>query len=552
MSAPGEEAPPALRDLLAVEHPCFVARPDKAMHTLGGITRIAMVDQDDSSHPLHCNLRPNDPLAHPLYGQKSKRRQILIKVSKTRRVTVVGNITHAINFRGLADIQYVSDTRLTAALTSPWQEDDKSRAAFLASHAISVPPSSFIADDLPHAFFPERSGVQKFAQKNKSEAREKRKRRRTRNRSGLAKKKMHYSPTITMHEKTPMGPPPNIKDKFKDARDLKKDALYQAIKSAFDTRPIWTMNNICHKLGIPNNDDLRYRIPIIAYTFKKGPWRMCYVRYGYDPRLNKESRYYQYLDIRMPQELGAVVPKKCMGLSDVNAPKRLRCGPSVVGDDKPNALPDEEQLPQQRVIYMQLCDLKSDEFRNDVYAELPNNRECDDTSGWYDQATIENIRKRVKEIYRDLAKDTAQGLVLADSQVEVVDNHEKDGSIGSSSTAVPLISADGGRFALSSMHESAAAAANRAAFVEAFYTYEEHQQQGDYDDESEGVGSRERVGFDTAPALVEKESVSEDEEEGSEEEGDWGEEEEDALGRGGGEEDSSGSDDDHLHFADDS
>lgn len=39
-------------------------------------------------------------------------------------------------------------------------------------------------------------------------------------------------------------------------------------------------------------------MPAIAYFFMDGPWRCCWVRYGYDPRKDPIARTYQELEIR--------------------------------------------------------------------------------------------------------------------------------------------------------------------------------------------------------------------------------------------------------------
>lgn len=46
-------------------------------------------------------------------------------------------------------------------------------------------------------------------------------------------------------------------------------------------------------------DKLKCIIPSLAYYFSTGPWRTLYVRYGYDPRKDFNSRYYQTFDFRL-------------------------------------------------------------------------------------------------------------------------------------------------------------------------------------------------------------------------------------------------------------
>lgn len=44
---------------------------------------------------------------------------------------------------------------------------------------------------------------------------------------------------------------------------------------------------------------LKIILPSLAYYFTTGPWRLMWVRFGYDPRKDFTSRYYQTLDYRI-------------------------------------------------------------------------------------------------------------------------------------------------------------------------------------------------------------------------------------------------------------
>ena len=50
--------------------------------------------------------------------------------------------------------------------------------------------------------------------------------------------------------------------------------------------------------GIPlfvqvSSERMRFRLPQLAYYFTKGPWRSCYISFGYDPRQSTDARLYQ-------------------------------------------------------------------------------------------------------------------------------------------------------------------------------------------------------------------------------------------------------------------
>lgn len=39
-------------------------------------------------------------------------------------------------------------------------------------------------------------------------------------------------------------------------------------------------------------------MPSVAYFFMDGPWRCCWVRYGYDPRQDSTGKLYQVVEMR--------------------------------------------------------------------------------------------------------------------------------------------------------------------------------------------------------------------------------------------------------------
>lgn len=73
---------------------------------------------------------------------------------------------------------------------------------------------------------------------------------------------------------------------------------YNQVKEMFDKRPIMSKMVVAYETQI-TNEKLKYILPTLAYYFTTGPWRIMWVRFGYDPRKDFESRYYQQLDYRI-------------------------------------------------------------------------------------------------------------------------------------------------------------------------------------------------------------------------------------------------------------
>ena len=72
---------------------------------------------------------------------------------------------------------------------------------------------------------------------------------------------------------------------------------YNLVKELFDKRPVLTKMIIMYETHVPN-EKLKIILPTLSFYYTTGPWRVMWVRYGYDPRKDFESRYYQQLDYR--------------------------------------------------------------------------------------------------------------------------------------------------------------------------------------------------------------------------------------------------------------
>jgi general transcription factor 3C polypeptide 5 (transcription factor C subunit 1) len=66
----------------------------------------------------------------------------------------------------------------------------------------------------------------------------------------------------------------------------------------FEERPVWSKNALLY-LTKYTKAQLKYLLPVVAYYFVTGPWRVMWVRFGYDPRLDPTSLKYQTLDYRL-------------------------------------------------------------------------------------------------------------------------------------------------------------------------------------------------------------------------------------------------------------
>ena len=78
--------------------------------------------------------------------------------------------------------------------------------------------------------------------------------------------------------------------------------LVANLKTIFEVRPVWLKHRLIAELsdrGVKFNSEfsLKKALAAISYLWKNGPWKFTYVRFGYDPRLHRESLVYQTFNV---------------------------------------------------------------------------------------------------------------------------------------------------------------------------------------------------------------------------------------------------------------
>ena len=481
------------KDLLAIEHPCYVVNVEKGIRMLGGTLTVARASAREPEC-IECSLRPDDPLAHPLFGVRVPTPGVLLKVTRRKRraepgsadaasssaaagssdsaagggelsVEVVGKVSSSYRFTGLADYQYVSHPDVAAALDPSARPAGEPFDALrtldpMAAHAMSIPPSYFSLYDTPLEYMPRSkqhplaapfveagAGAEMSAGDRAAGSSAKRPGalgaskapRRKRAKRGNAAK-MHFGERVEFDApRVPSGPPAKVAatvDPFDD--------MYKAMKAKFSQRPVWSRQALRASLSSElflSDERLRFRLPQLAYYFSAGPWRHCWIAFGYDPRAHRDARIYQVLDMRLPSEVEHLVPKKSERRR-VGAPARIHeldrasaaaggaAASSSVGASSSamvvaggaagaggegggdfggrdvGSVPGDCSLPTQRHVYFQMCDFKGEAVVQLVHeddASSDRAARCHKLHGWYSQAKMEKLRRLVKQSMLQLA-----------------------------------------------------------------------------------------------------------------------------------------------------
>lgn len=183
-------------------------------------------------------------------------------------------------------------------LTNP-ENPEKLECIHDKVYPVGIPSYSWMNQDvplfLPPAIFSRLDSVQQYVPKTETGAYKDKEeenfigktRKRRAGLSNLINFNTSYVPT-----NPPAGVENAIKVKFLQSSHLER------IKQIFEERPIWSKTALLYVTKF-TNEQLKVLIPSVAYYFNNGPWRITWVRLGYDPRKDPEARKYQTLDYRL-------------------------------------------------------------------------------------------------------------------------------------------------------------------------------------------------------------------------------------------------------------
>ncbi|KAK3154885.1 hypothetical protein QOZ80_2BG0196220 [Eleusine coracana subsp. coracana] len=125
-----------------------------------------------------------------------------------------------------------------------------------------------------------------------------------------------------------------------------------AVCKLFDERPVWPKQSLYERLhddGMHVSQNQFRRLLFRAgYYFSTGPFGKFWIRRGYDPRRDSESRIFQRIDFRMPLELRNPQMKKNSRSQKWSDMCKL------------------EAMPSKNFVFLQLFELKDDFIQAEI------------------------------------------------------------------------------------------------------------------------------------------------------------------------------------------
>jgi len=192
------------------------------------------------------------------------------------------------SFLDLCDFQYVP-------MTQNRLNPKKLECIYSLIYPTGIPLYSWLKNDVPYflppAVFSRMDTVQQYIPKTETDSN-------SDNVIGTNKKSKAGFPSYVYFSTSeiPTAAPKGIETAMK-VKFLQNTHLEQ-VRQLFEERPIWSKNAIMYKTRF-TSEQLKILLPSVAYYFMTGPWRIMWVKLGYDPRKDINARKYQTLDYRL-------------------------------------------------------------------------------------------------------------------------------------------------------------------------------------------------------------------------------------------------------------
>ncbi|GAB1862390.1 General transcription factor 3C polypeptide 5 [Camponotus japonicus] len=327
---------------------------------------------------------------------------------------ILGRVETEFKFTNLCDFQYVP-------MTQSKSDPKKLECIYNLIYPIGIPPYAWLKNDVPYflppAAFSRMDTVQQYVPKIEIDSN-------LENIIGKNKKcqagfpNYIYFSTVGVPTAAPTGIETAMKVKFL------QNAHLEQVRQLFEDRPIWSKNAIMYKTQF-TSEQLKILLPAVAYHFTTGPWRIMWVKLGYDPREDINARKYQTLDYRLKAMHGLGSTVRCKrNYSNYTLPYKS----APVSKQKPAVLtatssqkqkPKKERhlhenvyiyregmVPPSRQMFYQYCDVLIEEIQ-EMLAKLPDplpDIKCHEKRGWlpfgFDVQCREILNKQVRAVLR--------------------------------------------------------------------------------------------------------------------------------------------------------
>ncbi|XP_026488653.2 general transcription factor 3C polypeptide 5 [Vanessa tameamea] len=415
------------RELFCILFPAIVKNDEKALQCLGGIKAISQVYSQANKKRLGMCFQPDNPYMKKIYSDAKPATGVLLKIKVKKIKTgneikrevlstaIVGSVKKLNKFESMCDFQYLpintntAGTKKAECILEQILPSGVDNFETLLQPAPSfITPFNFTRSDKPISYcYTDKRYSTKDLVKEETENTTKDEVHKLRGDRGLPIARY----TFNLTDDLPTEPNEYYLKQKKTRLTIypQLENEYKIVQKHFEERPIWSLNLVKFHTKIKMSS-LKIILPCLGIYMREGPWRMMWVRFGYDPRKDPGARVYQTLDFRMRHAAGVhamvmtrdqvVHCKKTDRIRNFkkNASDELSVE-DIVYEGAVYFRPG--MVPSQRQIYYQYCDVQLPEVRELLALEPPAGYLCHERRGWLppdtDQLCRDHIFRYVKQ-----------------------------------------------------------------------------------------------------------------------------------------------------------
>ncbi|KAL2348666.1 hypothetical protein Fmac_002666 [Flemingia macrophylla] len=391
-----------------VHYPAYPSSISRAVDTLGGIQGILKA-RGSQPNRLELRFRPEDPYSHPAFGELRPTSNLLLKISKRKPphvddaedcsssgvkngeqgnqpesvsdqegslcADIVARIPEAYFFDGMADYQHVIPVHADVARRkkrnwSELEEQHFDKGGFIDldhEDVMIIVPPLFAPKDMPENLVLRPSTMLNSKKKPEEILQH--------------PFEMGMEPVLAIDYEIKEIPKKVNWEEYVP-RDSDQWESQMFLSRMFDERPIWPKYSLTERLtdkGLSfSHGMLRRLLSRISYYFSSGPFLRFWIKKGYDPRKDPDSRVYQRIDYRVP------------------VPLRSYCDAHTACRSKHRweDICAFRAFPYKFQTSLQLFELVDDYIQSEIN-KPPSQATCTFANGWFSQHVINCIRQRL-------------------------------------------------------------------------------------------------------------------------------------------------------------
>ncbi|KAM0756576.1 hypothetical protein T439DRAFT_376745 [Meredithblackwellia eburnea MCA 4105] len=169
------------------------------------------------------------------------------------------------------------------------------------------------------------------------------------------------------------------------------DDTERELAECFEMRKVWTRTALLNNVSIEAKrmaSNHKHLCSLVGYTFSDGPFRDLIIKWGYDPRVDPEARFYQHITLRNITSNRAKKNESKM--------KDLATGKEHLFDGV---------SLHTKIGNFQLIDITDPLVTSLIHSPTGVLQECtDDVEGWYDRDYFEQMRNVVRRKFLGILK----------------------------------------------------------------------------------------------------------------------------------------------------